>query len=290
MHTYLQSIGFSRYDEMDLLQLLKEIQDNPGETVVLREDDENPLVIYKREIIYGYPLGVGIAISGHMINGQFERSFYYPYYEGNGYISTKESCKISRKSERASYYGCVDDNRIGFSLIFNLLNYAQLTMRKCIRFDRIEDKAICLTGLAVEGKILFPIHKSRKAQKTHDYFGERAKLIERACEGDEDAVEILTKHEKNLFMRANNEDLFTVIDSYLAPHGYESDQYEIMGDIEELVFEINEITNERICIMQINCNDMLFRVVVNTKTLYGEPKVGRRFKGKIWMQGTVELT
>lgn len=63
-----------------------------------------------------------------------------------------------------------------------------------------------------------------------------------------------------------------------------------MGDIEELVFEINEITNERICIMQINCNDMLFRVVVNTKTLYGEPKVGRRFKGKIWMQGTVELT
>ena len=41
--------------------------------------------------------------------------------------------------------------------------------------------------------------------------------------------------------------------------------------------------------MKIECNDIVFCVTINKDDLLGEPIVGRRFKGSIWMQGTVCL-
>ena len=49
------------------------------------------------------------------------------------------------------------------------------------------------------------------------------------------------------------------------------------------------ITGEKMYAMEIECNDLHFRVTINEKDLLGEPAVGRRFKGNIWMQGTVCL-
>jgi hypothetical protein len=34
---------------------------------------------------------------------------------------------------------------------------------------------------------------------------------------------------------------------------------------------------------------MEFDLTINEKDLLGEPEVGRRFKGNVWMQGTVCL-
>lgn len=36
-------------------------------------------------------------------------------------------------------------------------------------------------------------------------------------------------------------------------------------------------------------NDMLFHVGIGAEDLMGEPKVGRRFKGQIWMQGAAKF-
>ena len=41
--------------------------------------------------------------------------------------------------------------------------------------------------------------------------------------------------------------------------------------------------------LTISCSDMLFHVGIAQKDLMGEPKVGRRFKGQIWMQGTAKF-
>ena len=40
----------------------------------------------------------------------------------------------------------------------------------------------------------------------------------------------------------------------------------------------------------VNCNDVIMPIVLNKKDLYGEPAVGRRFKGTIWTQGFVEFS
>ena len=41
--------------------------------------------------------------------------------------------------------------------------------------------------------------------------------------------------------------------------------------------------------MTLNCNDMIFDMCINQDDLYGEPAVGRRFKGIIWMQGYINF-
>ena len=41
--------------------------------------------------------------------------------------------------------------------------------------------------------------------------------------------------------------------------------------------------------MHLERNDVEFDVCINAKDLLGLPEVGRRFKGNIWMQGTVEF-
>ena len=82
-----------------------------------------------------------------------------------------------------------------------------------------------------------------------------------------------------------NEDIFSIVSSTFMPYGIESDQYSILGEI----LDYTIVEKEHIYCMKIECNDLIFDVCINSKDLIGEPAVGRRFKGNIWMQGRVQL-
>ena len=41
--------------------------------------------------------------------------------------------------------------------------------------------------------------------------------------------------------------------------------------------------------MTIECNDIQFDICINREDLLGEAKVGRRFKGLIWLQGQLHF-
>ena len=71
------------------------------------------------------------------------------------------------------------------------------------------------------------------------------------------------------------------------PYGVECDQYSILGEIKETEILTNQLTGEKIYRLQLECNDILLDVCINKKDLYGEPAVGRRFKGLIWLQGYI---
>ena len=71
------------------------------------------------------------------------------------------------------------------------------------------------------------------------------------------------------------------------PYGIESDQYSILGEIMDCRLLQNELTKENVYAMDIKCNDMDFSLCINQKDLLGEPAVGRRFKGNIWLQGSI---
>ena len=51
----------------------------------------------------------------------------------------------------------------------------------------------------------------------------------------------------------------------------------------------NYLTGEEIYNLTLDCNDMNVHVAINQKDLLGEPLPGRRFKGQIWLQGTVKF-
>ena len=73
------------------------------------------------------------------------------------------------------------------------------------------------------------------------------------------------------------------------PYGVECDNYSILGEILECSLVTNKVTNEEVYLMTILCNDLQFDLCINKQDLYGEPAVGRRFKGTIWMQGYINF-
>jgi len=106
-------------------------------------------------------------------------------------------------------------------------------------------------------------------------------------------MESLTMEDIDLYAkisrRAMKEDLYSIIDSCFMPCGIECDQYSVIGEIKEVNKVKNIYTKEEIYILKLECSDMLMSVCINSQDLLGEPAVGRRFKGQIWLQGSLNF-
>ena len=73
------------------------------------------------------------------------------------------------------------------------------------------------------------------------------------------------------------------------PYGVECDQYSVLGEITGMRAAANRMTGEQIYVLTLYCNELVFDVCINQRDLYGEPQVGRRFKGIIWLQGQINF-
>ena len=51
----------------------------------------------------------------------------------------------------------------------------------------------------------------------------------------------------------------------------------------------NNVTGEIVYNMDIESNGIEYNLGINKEDLLGIPEVGRRFKGEIWLQGTVDF-
>ena len=152
----------------------------------------------------------------------------------------------------------------------------------------------CLSALCTQGKILLPILKRPEAARIAKKKEQgRQKLIEAAREGNQEAIDSLTIDDMNLSNKVgrllNSCDIYTMVESSIMPCGLESDRYTIIGEILNVVPLVNEISKEPLCQMDVKCNNICIRVLVNRSGLMGEPMAGRRFKGDIWLQGVVNF-
>ena len=111
--------------------------------------------------------------------------------------------------------------------------------------------------------------------------------------GDEEAMESLTIEDMDMYAmiskRVMDEDIYSIVDTYFMPYGMECDLYSVMGEILEREKTFNTMTKEAVYKMRIGCNDMEFDICINEQDLMGEPQVGRRFKGVVWLQGYVDF-
>ena len=62
-----------------------------------------------------------------------------------------------------------------------------------------------------------------------------------------------------------------------------------MGDILDINYVDNAVTAQKLCILTVDTNDLVYDICINQADLFGEPMVGRRFKGRIWMQGSLNI-
>ncbi len=270
--------------------LLDLLQKNPAFTRGVELDSGTHLCEMRAEAAPG----LGISIVGELDEaGNFEREFYIPYLESH-VDSTTAECSIQRHADRETYAGMADETKLGISLIFYMQNLSEYREKQLKKSGPHRIKSVSLSGLSVYGKILLPIRKTEsQIEKTQTATKNRNHLIEAARNGDEKAMETLTIEDMDLYSRINRralkEDLYSIIDTCFMPCGVECDQYSVIGNIREVQKVRNIYTKEEIYILELECNDLIFPVCINSQDLMGEPTAGRRFKGQIWLQGTLNL-
>ncbi|NBH73213.1 DUF3881 family protein [Clostridiaceae bacterium] len=290
MHKFLRSVGFGSYQKKkEIARLLDELEEAAGERRRIQIEPDSNLCEIRAEVAPG----MGIVIVGETNEeGVFCREYYYPYLTGED-VSSEVECTIQRHTEKETFGGLLDETRVGISLIFYLDNGFEYLERGLDQVSR-KVKSVKLTGLSGEGKILLPLHKTRKQiEKAQVAAKDRSNLLEAARNGDEDAMETLTIEDIDMYSqisrRVMKEDIYSIVDSSFMPSGIECDQYTVIGEVVRVEEKTNRITEELVYDLTLNCNDMVFHVGIARKDLLGEPVVGRRFKGQIWMQGVVSF-
>lgn len=118
-------------------------------------------------------------------------------------------------------------------------------------------------------------------------------LLSAARNGDQSAMESLTLDALDTYTKVSRrlvtEDVFSIVDTYFMPFGIECDNYSILGEILNIRITENWQTGEELYIMHLNVNELKFDVCVPKVNVVGEPAVGRRFKGTIWLQGRINI-
>ena len=281
MHKFLRSVGFGAYrKKRDIERLLDDLEKGNARQCLEIDEDEN-LCEIRAEVAPG----MGIVMVGEVDpKGRFRREFYYPYLTASDPSSTVD-CSIQRHTEKETYAGLLDEFRVGISLIFYLDNGFEYRCRRLARLGRLSTKVeeVSLTGLATEGKVLLPLHKTRKQiEMAKVATKDRNHLLEAAKNGDENAMETLTIEDMDMYSqisrRVMKEDLYSIVDSSFMP-----------SEIRKIEEKKNQVTKEIVYDLTLECSDMIFHVGIAKKDLIGEPKIGRRFKGQIWMQGVAKF-
>ena len=160
--------------------------------------------------------------------------------------------------------------------------------------NSVKYTSITLAGLCNGGTILLPVQKNKEQEKKQqETVQNRMMLLSAAKSGDPQAIESLTLDDIDTYSEVSRrlitEDVFSIVDTYIMPYGVECDRYSIMGEILEYQKMENEYTKEMLYIMKLEVNELTFDICVPVKEVMGEPAVGRRFRGEVWMQGRINF-
>lgn len=286
MHNYLRSVGLKSLDTRAKLHAyLDQITRKPDTTQIIQDGENGNLAVLTRQ----FSDRMGIVLYGTVEEDMFRADGYFPYYRSD-VLSTMEACEIKKQASVDTYTGMCEDYRIGVSLIFFVNDVLTLNDP---RLAGMKIQGVALSALADQGKILLPVKRSeQERENARKEAAKRSQMIAQARGGNTDAIEILTADEMNLFHSVNRriakEDLYSVIDTFFMPNGMECDQYALMGEIQEVENWRNPDTGEEGYGLLIETNQVPLWVTIQKSDLLGVPEPGYRFKGTIWLQGSVK--
>lgn len=291
MHKYMRAVGFSKYtDRKKLRELLTNVIVNADKRSYTMNHEDVMLGEYSKN----FAEDMGITVCGEFDEeDKFIYEYYYPYLAGRG-VTSQEDVSVERHASKDSYAGVCDDVKVGISLIFYLKNRIPYVKAQAIGLLPVRGTSLTLSALSVSGSIMMPIMKDEEQkQRIQKESVNRRNLLTAARQGDEEAIETLTLEDMDMYTtisrKIQKEDIFSLVDTYFMPYGVECDQYSVLGEIIDMRSTTNQITQEKIFILTICCNELTFDVCINIIDLFGEPQIGRRFKGIIWLQGHINF-
>lgn len=291
MHKYLRAIGFSRIKNRRQMNELVSVAVNKADERLYTSLEQDTMLA-EYNMFCGE--NVGICVRGEYDeNNQFFVDYYVPFFRGNR-ISSYADISVERHAEKESYAGVCDDIKVGVSLIFYLQNIVAYLKRKNADRLPVMETSLSLSALSTQGKVIMPLYKNeRDVRRTKKMSNDRNRLIAQARMGDEEAIENLTLDDMDTYTNISRmivkEDVLSLVDTYFMPYGVECDQYAILGEILDFSKVRNFLTGEEIWQMTVSCNDLIMDLCINSLDLYGEPGIGRRFKGTIWLQGAIHF-
>lgn len=291
LHKFLRAVGFSQYTEKKQVQKL--IRD-----IIIHADERSYTTSGKKMLVAEFDRNfaedIGVAVCGEFDDeDNYCFDYYFPYLRSD-LVSTAEDISIERHAAKESYAGICDDPKVGVSLIFYLQN--MIPYLKLQGEGKIPAKgtSLNLSALSCQGTIMMPIQKTEwQKKKIAKDAVQRNRLIQAARGGDEEAIESLTLEDMDTYTSISRKiqkaDIFSLVDTYFMPYGVECDQYSVLGEITDMKLVTNGLTGETVHILTLCCNDLNLKVAINSIDLLGEPAVGRRFKGSVWLQGQVNF-
>lgn len=291
MHTYLESIGFKRITgHRELERLNRDTVLNFDRRSLFKNDSGRVYGAFSKN----YAAEIGITVCGEFDeNGDFHPEYSLPFFTG-ATVSMNQSVDFEKHAGEESYAGACEDPRIGATVIFYLLNMGEYKAAVTEAPLSLDPRSIRLSALAREGTILLPVYQSESDEQQGIKARERQiKLISDARGGDEEAIDALTAEDMKdysiISKRIQNEDVFSIVETCFLPYGIECDQYSICANILSCTPVRNLYTNELMYQMQVETCDVKLDVCINADSLEGVPKAGRRFRGLIWLQGSVDF-
>jgi hypothetical protein len=286
----MKAIGFNLKNRGQLKKVLEKVEKSFTNKTIISYQKEESFCEFKKEC----GLNIGVTLSGGQDTGEkFDQDFYFPYFTGSG-ITTYAEVIIERKYEKEQYVGICEDPSVGISLIFFLQNGIEFMKEQQLGINLAYNTSVTFSGLALSGKILFPVQKNEyQVRSEKEASDNRKMLINAARSGDQTAIETLTLDDIDIYSKVSrrlvHEDVFSIVDTYFMPYGVECDLYAILGEILKVSIVENTLTQEKLYQLRLEINELQFDICVPVSEVMGEPDVGRRFKGNIWLQGHINF-
>ena len=293
MHDYMRAIGFSHeFTRDNFKRLLSKIVTEANYRNATAAKNEVVQVEYRK--FFGRDIGLIMRGTLEATAQGSEEIFAdetIPFLRATT-ISSTEKIVFRRKMDKESYIGVCDDYRLGMPLKFHLQNRNDyLSEMDDIENNPIDILHLSLSALSLDGMVMIPIEKNISDKEAEKKRNKRDRMMRMAHLGDERSKEDMVIEDMDTYTilceKSKSEDVYSLVDSYFMPTEIECDEYAVLGEIKDVSEDINSITGEEVWIMDIVANGLLFSVCIHKDDLLGEPEIGRRFKGTVWMQGSV---
>jgi len=288
MHKYMRAIGFSKDLSRDEQKSLFElILKNPDDVVVWNKRNGVAMSEIEKDVAYN----IGVSLRGEGIVGEdFVPEYFFPYIKGTG-IKVFNNITVERHAEKESYAGVCEDEHMHLGIIFYLQNAFEYLGSENESVRKKMFNSVSFSGLCVSGKVIMPVAENIKIDN-NALAKVKTEMIELAKGGDERVAEAMALEDINeyqqLSKRVMKEDIYSIVEQAFIPYGVECDNYMVIGEIINVTLSENYVTKEKLWVLKVRCRGYDIDICMNKEDLLGEPAVGRRFKGDIWLQGYID--
>lgn len=281
---YLRAIGFSE-DGMDIKKIVREIIKSPTQYHEFEDENDFKRVEYYKEFGEGF----GLIVRGEKDEDSWLNIVSMsPCAQGGSNIDCYEIEMLDEEGETGSALCEEQHNGTLFSFYLqNLSDWYALTDE-----DKEEYSSASLSGFSIDGMVIFPVSSEEdNKQKALKESMVNTGLLERARNGDEMAADQLTNNAKELtkylYERIQKEEMLTVLREYFYPLSEMEDIYAVLGEIKEVKILTNVLTSKSFYCLDVEAMGIRANIYINREDLVGLPTAGMRFKGEVWLHGSL---